>query len=124
MDTINSQGSSDNTLSVEMQQMEKRITESITKHNRDSMKSLIQETMKEMLKPIQESIENLLVVKTNLESQEGKITHLKQENMKLSSEIHHLKSEVSQVQKNLTQLEDRSLECKFNLPRNSQNNTR
>ena len=75
------------------------------------MKSLIQETMKEMLRPIQESIENLLVMKTNLESQEGKITRLKQENIKLSSEIHHLKSEVSQVQKKLIQLEDRSLEC-------------
>ena len=39
MDTNSTQGTSDNTLSVEMQQMEKRITESITNHNRDSMKT-------------------------------------------------------------------------------------
>ena len=110
MDTSNSQESSDSTLSVEMQQMEKRITESITNHNQDSMKSLIQEMMKEMLRPIQDSIENLLGMKTNLESQEGKITRLKYENSKLSSKIHHLKCEMSDVQKKLTQLEDRSLE--------------
>ena len=38
METTNSQEGSDNTLSVEMQQMEKRITESITNHNQESMK--------------------------------------------------------------------------------------
>ena len=111
MDTSTNRDTCDNTLSMEMQQMEKRITESITNHNCDSMKSFIQETMKEMLKPIQKSIDNLLVMKTNLELQEGKITCLKQENIKLSNELHHLKSEVSQVQKKLIQLEDRSLEC-------------
>ena len=110
METSNSQESCDNTLSVEMQQMEKRITESITNHNQESMKSLIQETMKEMLRPIQDSINNLLGMKTNLESQEGKITKLKYENSKLSNEIQHLKCEMSEVQKKLNQLEDKSLE--------------
>ena len=44
--------STETTLSKEMQQLEKRITENITNHNQDTMKNLIQETMKEMLKPI------------------------------------------------------------------------
>ena len=110
METPNSQEGCDNTLSVEMQEMEKRITASITNHNQESMKNLIQETMKEMLKPIQDSIDNLLGMKTNLESQEGKITRLKYENSKLSSEIHHLKCEMTEVQKKLIQLEDKSLE--------------
>ena len=110
METSNSLESCDNTLSVEMQQMEKRITESITNHNQESMKSLIQETMKDMLRPIQDSINNLLGMKTNLESQEGKITKLKYENSKLSNEIQHLKCEMSEVQKKLNQLEDKSLE--------------
>ena len=110
METSINQEGCDNTLSVEMQEMEKRITESITNHNQESMKSLIQETMKEMLRPIQDSINNLLGMKTNLESQEGKITKLKYENSKLSSEVHQLKCEMSEVQKKLTQLEDKSLE--------------
>ena len=58
-------------LSEEMQQLEKRITDNITSHNQDTMKTLIQETMKEMLKPIQDSIDNLLVLKMNMETQEG-----------------------------------------------------
>ena len=110
METPNSQEGCDNTLSVEMQEMEKRITASITNHNQESMKNLIQVTMKEMLKPIQDSIDNLLGMKTNLESQEGKITRLKYENSKLSSEIHHLKCEMTEVQKKLIHLEDKSLE--------------
>ena len=109
METNTIQETSDNILSVEIQQMEKRITESITNHNPDSMKSVIQDTMKEMLKPIQKSIGNLLVLKTSMESQEGRITHLKQENIKLSNKISQLKTEVSQFQKKLNQLEDRSL---------------
>ena len=56
------------------------------------MKSLIQDTMKEMLKPIQESIDNLLVLKTNMELQEGRITYLKQENIKLTNELSQLKT--------------------------------
>ena len=110
METPNIQEGRDNTLSVEMQEMEKRITASITNHNQESMKNLIQVTMQEMLKPIQDSIDNLLVMKTNLESQEGKINRLKNENSKLSSEIHHLKCEMTEVQKKLIQLEDKSLE--------------
>ena len=111
METSGNPEGCDNTLSVEMQEMEKRITESITNHNQESMKSLIQETMKEMLRPIQDSINNLLGMKTNLESQESKITKLKYENSKLSSEVHQLKCVMSEVQKKLTQLEDKSLEC-------------
>ena len=110
METSGNPEGCDNTLSVEMQEMEKRITESITNHNQESMKSLIQETMKEMLRPIQDSINNLLGMKTNLESQESKITKLKYENSKLSSEVHQLKCVMSEVQKKLTQLEDKSLE--------------
>ena len=41
METPNSQEGCDNTLSVEMQEMEKRITASITNHNQESMKNLI-----------------------------------------------------------------------------------
>ena len=55
-------------LSDKMQQLERRITDSITNHNRELMKSIIQEIMKEMLKPIQDSIDNLLVLKTNMET--------------------------------------------------------
>ena len=98
------------TLSEEMQQLEKWITDNITNHNRESMKSLIQETMKEMLKPIQDSIDNLLVLKTNMESQEGHITQLKHENTKLNNELIHIKSEMCNFQKKINQLEDRSLE--------------
>ena len=58
-------------MSEEMQHMEKRIMDNITSHNQASMKSLIQDTMKEMLKPIQDRIDNLLVMKMNMESQEG-----------------------------------------------------
>ena len=98
------------TLSEEMQQLEKRITDNITNHNQDTMKNLIQETMKEMLKPIQDSIDNLLVLKTNMESQEGRITQLKYENSKLNNELNQIKTEMGYFQRKINQLEDRSLE--------------
>ena len=88
-------------LSEEMQQMEKRITDNITNQNQVKMKSLIQNMMKEMLKPIQDSIDNLLVLKTNMEMQEGRITQLKQENTKLNNELNQLKSEMSNFQKKI-----------------------
>ena len=66
--------------------------------------------MKEMLKPIQDSIDNLLVLKTNMEMQEGRITQIKQENMKLNNELNQLKSEKSNFHQKINQLEDRSLE--------------
>ena len=97
------------TLSEEMQQLERRITD-ITYHNQESMKSLIQDTMKEMLKPIQDSIDNLLVLQTNMESQERCITQLKQENTKLNNELNQMKTEMSNFQRKINQLEDRSLE--------------
>ena len=74
------------------------------------MKNLIQETMKEMLKPIQDSIDNLLVLKTNMESQEGRITQLKYENSKLNNELNQIKTEMGYFQRKINQLEDRSLE--------------
>lgn len=98
------------TLSEEMQQMEKRITDNITNHNQVTMKSLIQDTMKEMIKPIQDSTDNLLVLKTNMEMQEGRITQIKQENMKLNNELNQLKSEKSNFHQKINQLEDRFLE--------------
>ena len=55
-------------LSEEMKQMEKRMTANIMAHNKESMKLMIQETMKEILKPIQESTDNLLVFKTSMEA--------------------------------------------------------
>ena len=97
-------------LSEEMQQLEKRITDNITNHNQDTMKTLIQETMKEMLKPIQDSIDNLLVLKTNMETQEGHITQLKYENSKLNNELNQIKTEMGYFQRKINQLEDRSLE--------------
>ena len=97
-------------LSEEMQQLEKRITDNITSHNQDTMKTLIQETMKEMLKPIQDSIDNLLVLKTNMETQEGRITQLKYENSKLNNELNQIKTEMGYFQRKINQLEDRSLE--------------
>ena len=100
----------ESTLSEEMQQLEKRIMDNITNHNRELMKSMIQETMKEMLKPIQDSIDNLLVLKTNMENQEGRITQLKRENIKLNNELTHIKSEMCKFQRKVNQLEDRSLE--------------
>ena len=98
------------TLSEEMQQLEKRITDNITNHNQDTMKILIQETMKEMLKPIQDSIDNLLVLKMNMESQEGRITQLKHENSKLNNELNQIKMEMGNFQRKINQLEDRSLD--------------
>ena len=86
--------STETTLSEEMQQLEKWITDNITNHNQDTMKNLIQETMKEMLKPIQDSIDNLLVLKTNMETQEGRITQLKYENLKLNNELNQIKTEM------------------------------
>ena len=106
----NVQETNEITLSEEMQQLEKRITDSITNHNQDTMKSLIQETMKEMLKPIQDSIDNLLVLEMNMETQEGCITKLKQENTKLNNELNYIKSEMCNFQRKINQLEDRSLE--------------
>ena len=83
--------STETTLSEEMQQLEKRITDNITNHNQDTMKNLIQETMKEKLKPIQDSINNLLVLKMNMETQEGCITQLKYENSRLNNELNQIK---------------------------------
>ena len=74
------------------------------------MKNLIQETMKEMLKPIQDSIDNLLVLKMNMESQEGRITQLKYENSKLNNELNQIKTEMGYFQRKINQLEDRLLE--------------
>ena len=98
------------TLSEEMQQLERRITDNITNHNQESMKSSIKDTMKEMLKPIQDSIDNLLVLKTNMQLQEGCITQLKQENTKLNNELNQMKTEMNNFQRKINQLEDRSLE--------------
>ena len=98
------------TLSEEMQQLERRITDNITNHNKESMKCMIQETMKEILKPIQDKIDNLLVLKTTMENQEGCITQLKRENVKLNNELTHIKSEMCNFQGKINQLEDRSLE--------------
>ena len=58
--------------------------------------------MKEMLKPIQDSIDNLLVLKTNMETQEGRITQLKYENSKLNNELNQIKTEMGYFQKRLT----------------------
>ena len=82
----------ESTLSDEMQQLERRITDNIANHTRESLKSMIQETMKEILKPIQDKIDNLLVLKTNMENQVGRITQLKCENVKLNNELTHIKS--------------------------------
>ena len=100
----------ESTLSEEMQQLERRITDNITNHNKESMKCMIQETMKEILKPIQDKIDNLLVLKTTMENQEGHITQLKHENVKLNNELTHIKSEMCNFQRKINQLEDRSLE--------------
>ena len=100
----------ESTLSEEMQQLERRITDNITNHNKESMKCMIQETMKEILKPIQDKIDNLLVLKTTMENQEGRITQLKRENVKLNNELTHIKSEMCNFQRKFNQLEDRSLE--------------
>ena len=94
------------TLSEEMQQLEKQITDNKTNHNQDTMKNLIPETMKEMLKPIQDSIDNLLVLKTNMESQEGRITQLKYENSKVNNELNRIKTEMGYFQRKINQLED------------------
>ena len=102
--------STETTLSEEMQQLEKRITDNITSHNQDPMKNLIQETMKEMLKSIEDSIDNLLVLKTNMETQEGCITQLKYDNLKLNNELNQIKTELGYFQRKINQLEDRSLE--------------
>ena len=96
--------STETTLSEEMQQLEKWITDNITNHNQDTMKNLIQETMKEMLKPIQDSIDNLLVLKTNMETQEGCITQLKYENSKLNNELNQIKTEMGYFQGKINQL--------------------
>ena len=100
----------DSTLSEEMQQLERRITDNITNHNRESLKSMIQETMKEILKPIHDRIDNLLVFKTNMENQEGHITQLKRENVRLNNELTHIKGEMYNFQMKINQLEDKSLE--------------
>ena len=63
-----------------------------------------------MLKHIQDSIDNLLVLKTNMETQEGRIAQLKRENIKLNNELTHIKSEMCNFQRKINQLEDRSLE--------------
>ena len=97
------------TLSEEMQQLERRITDNITNHNQESMKSSIKDTIKEMLKPIQDSIDNLLVLKTNMQLQEGCITQLKQENTKLNNKLKQMKTEMNNFQRKINQLEDRSL---------------
>ena len=102
--------STETSLSKEMQQLEKRITDNITNHNQDTMKNLIQETMKEMVKPIQDSIDNLLVLKMNMETQERRITQLKYENSKLNNELNQIKTEMGYFQRKINQLEDRSLE--------------
>ena len=96
--------STEATLSEEMQQLEKWKTDHITNHNQDTMKNLIQETMKEMLKPIQDSIDNLLVLKTNMETQEGRITQLKYENSKLNNELNQIKTEMGYFQRKINQL--------------------
>ena len=100
----------ESTVSEEIQQLERRITDNITNHNRESLKSMIQETMKEILKPIQDKIDDLLVLKTNMENQEGCITQLKHENVKLNNELTHIKGEMCNFQRKINQLEDRSLE--------------
>ena len=66
--------------------------------------------MKELLKPIQDSIDRLLLVKDNIEVQEGQIKQLKYENWKLTTEVDYLKKEVKSIKSKINTLENKSLE--------------
>ena len=55
-----------------MQLMESRLM--------DSMKTTMGKTMKEAMKPIQQSIDKLLVAKSTMEAEEGKIVKLQNDN--------------------------------------------
>ena len=66
--------------------------------------------MKELLKPIQDSIDRLLLVKDNIEVQEGQIKQLKYENWKLTMEVDYLKKEVKSIKSKINTLENKSLE--------------
>ena len=73
------------------------------------MKSIIETTMKEVLKLIQYSIDKLLVANSITEAQDGKIVQLKRENVKLNNVINYLKCEVKSVQNKINRLENKSL---------------
>ena len=94
--------SKDTPLSKEMKMMEKRLKE--------SLKTMMKETMNAALKPLQEGIDKLQASQSTMESHEIQIVKLQKDNTSLTAEVTHLKAEMHGVQTKLNRLEDRSLE--------------
>ena len=76
-----------NTLGEEMKLMENRLYE--------SLKTLLKDTIKTSLKPIQESIDKLQATQTTMESHEWQILKLQRDNAILTEEVTYLRSEAN-----------------------------
>ena len=76
----------------------------------DKMELHLARNMQAMLKPIQETLARMTKVKEKVEQHESKIKHLETDNWKLNAEVKTLKQELKDVNKRITDLENKSLD--------------
>ena len=90
-------------LSPELLELERRLNKTMTEN--------IANEIKTVLKPLQESIENIQKSSDLIIMQESRIKELTEENANLHSEISKVKTELNEFKERLTSLENKSLEC-------------
>ena len=76
----------------------------------DKMELCLTKNMQAMLKPIQETLARMTKVKEKFEQHESKIKRLETDNWKLNAEVKTLKQELKDVNKHITDLENKSLD--------------
>ena len=76
----------------------------------DKMELRLTKNMQAMLKPIQETLARMTRVKEKVEQHESKIKRLETDNWKLNAEVKTLKQELKEVNKRITDLENKSLD--------------
>ena len=90
-------------LSPELLELERRLNKTMIEN--------IAKEIKTVLKPLQESIENVQKSGDLIIMQESRIKELMEENVNLLSEISKVKTELKEFKERLTSLENKSLEC-------------
>ena len=115
--TLNPVISPGTTMLQEIKNMEERLKLSM-KENREKeindmeikMKAIIENTVKESFKSMNDTINNTIVNNPVIQSNIGNISVLKEENSRLNREIQYLSAEQAKLKVQLTKLETRNLE--------------
>ena len=115
--TLNPVISPGTTMLQEIKNMEERLKLSM-KENREKeisdmeakMKVIIENTVKESIKSMSDTINNTIVTNPVIQTNIGNITVLKEENSRLNREIQYLSVEQAKLKSQLTKLETRNRE--------------